>query len=89
MFCGCYYNDSRMICDKNKERIGIVNVNKLRGKIVERGMNVEELASKIGIDRASLYRKLNNSEKITIGDATKMKEALALSNAEAYEIFLA
>lgn len=66
-----------------------MNVNKLRGKIVENGMNVEELASKIGVDRASLYRKLNNAEKITIGDAAKMKEALALSDTEAYEIFLA
>lgn len=66
-----------------------VNINKLKGKIVEKEMNVERLADIIGIDRSSLYRKLNNAEKITIGEAGKMKEALDMSDAEAYEIFLA
>lgn len=66
-----------------------MNINKLRGKIVENGMNVEMLADKIGIDRSSLYRKLNNWEKITIGEAVRMKDALRLSDAEAYDIFLA
>lgn len=67
----------------------IVNVNKLKGKIVEKGINVETLAESIGIDRSSLYRKLNNAEKITIGEAVKMKEALEMNDDEAYEIFLA
>lgn len=66
-----------------------MNINKLKGKIVERGMNIETLAERIGINRASLYRKLNDSEKITIGEASKMKEALEMNNEEAYEIFLA
>lgn len=65
-----------------------MNINKLRGKIVENEMNVEALASKIGVDRSSLYRKLNNVERITIGEAVKMKEALSLTNEEALEIFL-
>lgn len=66
-----------------------MNINKLRGKIVEKEMNIEALAAVIGINRASLYRKLNDAEKITIGEASKMKEALEMSDAEAYEIFLA
>jgi plasmid maintenance system antidote protein VapI len=66
-----------------------MNINKLKGKIVERGMNVEALAECIGINRASLYRKLNDAEKITIGEAAKMKDALEMSDDEAYEIFLA
>lgn len=65
-----------------------VNINKLKGKIVEKNMNVEELANKIGMDRSSLYRKLNNGEKITIGEALKMKDALNMNDDEAYEIFL-
>lgn len=56
---------------------------------MERGMNVEALATCIGIDRSSLYRKLNDAEKITIGEAAKMKDALEMSDDEAYEIFLA
>ena len=66
-----------------------MHINKLKGKIVERGMNIEGLAEMIGIDRSSLYRKLNNSEKITIGEAVKMKDALELSDDEAFNIFLA
>lgn len=66
-----------------------MNINKLKGKIVERDMNVEKLADAIGIDRSSLYRKLNAAEKITIGEAIKMKDVLAMDDSEAYEIFLA
>lgn len=65
-----------------------MNVNKLKGKIVSNGMNVGELAEVIGIDKSSLYRKLNNFEKITIGEALKMKDALSMNNDEACEIFL-
>ena len=60
----------------------------LKGKIVANGMNVEQLAKNIGINRASLYRKLNNFDKITIGEATKIKEVLSMTNEEATEIFL-
>lgn len=66
-----------------------MNINKLKGKIVENGLNVEKLAEAIGTERSSLYRKLNDAEKITIGEAAKMKEALSLTDAEAFEIFLA
>lgn len=65
-----------------------MDVNKLKGKIVERGLNVEKLAEVIGVDRSSLYRKLNNAEKITIGEAMRMKIALGISNDEAVDIFL-
>ena len=66
-----------------------MNINKLKGKIVEKEMNIETLAIFLGINRASLYRKLNNAEKITIGEAIRIKDALEMSDAEAYEIFLA
>lgn len=65
-----------------------MKMNKLKAKIVEKGMNVEALADAIGIDRSSLYRKLNNFEKITIGEALRMKEALEMTDAEASDIFL-
>ena len=65
-----------------------MNVNKLKGKIVENGMNVELLADAINVNRSSLYRKLNCFEKITIGEAGRIKEALNLSAEEAIDIFL-
>jgi plasmid maintenance system antidote protein VapI len=64
-----------------------MKVLKLRGKMVEKGMNVEALAVEIGVDRATLYRKLRSYEKITIGEALKIKSALDLTNEEASEIF--
>ena len=66
-----------------------MNINKLKAKMVEKGMNVETVAERIGVDRSSLYRKLNNFEKITIGEASKIKSVLDLSYEEASDIFLA
>ena len=65
-----------------------MNVNKLKGMLVAQGLNVEALAEMIGSERSSLYRKLNNFEKITIGEAIKIKGALNMSDTEACEIFL-
>ena len=65
-----------------------MKLNKLKAKIVENGMNVEDVAYAIGIDRSSLYRKLNNFDKITIGEATKLKDCLHMTNEEATDIFL-
>lgn len=76
-----------MGCDKYTRRQNM-NINKLKGKIVEKEMNIESLAFYLGINKASLYRKLNNSEKITIGEAIKMKDVLEMTDDEAYEIFL-
>lgn len=64
-----------------------MNINKLKGKITEKGLSVEKLAGLIEIDRSSLYRKLNNGEKITIGEARKMRDALNLTAEEASAIF--
>lgn len=66
-----------------------MDVNKLKGKIVEKGMNVEKLAELISVDRSSMYRKLNNFEKITIGEANKIKSVLDLTDEEANSIFFA
>jgi hypothetical protein len=35
-----------------------------------------------------MYRKLNNFDKITIGEATKLKEFLRMTSEEASDIFL-
>ena len=65
-----------------------MNVAKLKAKIVEKEMNVEALADMIGMDRSGLYRRLNDAEKISIGEAIKMKEALGMTDQEAIDIFL-
>lgn len=65
-----------------------MNTNKLKAKIIEKGLNVTEFASIINKDRSSLYRKLSNPQKITIGEAMLIKEALDMTAEEASEIFL-
>ena len=65
-----------------------MDLNKLKGKIVEKGWNVEKLAECIGVERSSMYRKLNNFEKITIGEAKRIASVLELSNEDAASIFL-
>jgi plasmid maintenance system antidote protein VapI len=72
----------------NEERSETMKLNKLKAKIVELGLNVETLADRIGMERSTLYRKLNNFEKITIGEAVRMKDALEMTDAEATDIFL-
>lgn len=65
-----------------------VNVNKLKGKIVENGMTVTTLAEKIGMDRATLYRKLsNNGETMLVKDANAIVSAMNLTSEEALAIF--
>lgn len=64
-----------------------MNILKLRGKMVEKEMRVESLAATLEIDRATLYRKLNNGESFTVGEARKIKNALELTREEAHDIF--
>lgn len=65
-----------------------MKLNKLKARIIEKGMSVEMLADAIGKERSTLYRKLNNFEKITIGEAAKIKVALEMTDADAIDIFL-
>lgn len=65
-----------------------MNILKLKGKMVETGHSTEALAAKIGIDRSTLYRKMENGEKFTVGEAIKIIDVLGLSDCEATSIFL-
>lgn len=66
-----------------------MKINKLKGKIVENGMSCPQFAESIGMNYSTLLRKFKAPEKITVGDAAKMKIALNLNDEEASEIFLA
>ena len=65
-----------------------MNVNRLKGRIVEKGLNISVVAEKMGIDRSSLYRKLNNKgETLTIREAQNLVNILQLPPKDATEIF--
>ena len=64
------------------------NINKLKGKIVEAGLNVEELSKRANISRSTFYRKLGkNGTDFTILEVYKIVTALQLSTQEAISIF--
>ncbi len=67
----------------------MVNVNLLKSKIVEKGMNVSKVAEAMGVDKATLYRRISDCTSFTIGEAEKIVCVLNLSHEEAISIFFA
>ena len=65
----------------------MVDTNKLRGRMVEKGISQEGLAKAIGLDRSTVNRKLKTGEDFSIGEANRIAEALHLSRDEAVSIF--
>ena len=66
----------------------MVNINKLRGKIIENGLSVKDVADKLEMDRSTLYRKMNSEgDTMTISDAEKISKILNLSLEEVNSIF--
>lgn len=65
-----------------------MNVNKLKGKIVENGLSVKEVSESIGIEKSTFYRKLNNQgETFTVREINLIRETLKLTKEEAMAIF--
>lgn len=66
----------------------MISVNKLKGKIVENGLSVADVAKAIGIGTASLYRKMNGKEEtMYVKDAYAIGQLLKLSTDEMNAIF--
>lgn len=64
-----------------------MNVRKLKMQLMAKGMNVEQLATKMSKNRSTLYRKLSNPKAMTIKDAIEIKSVLNLTDDEARDIF--
>ena len=65
----------------------MVNVSKLKGKIVERNTTQEELATTICIDKSTFYRKMKQNGNFSIKEVNLIVSALNLSKDEAMSIF--
>ena len=72
------------------QRIGGNSLNsfKLKAKIVERNITMEELAKQIGISTTTLYRKVKYPLRMTLMEVLQIKDILDISDAEAIDIFL-
>ncbi len=66
----------------------MVNIDMLRNKVKEKGMNIEGLAEAIEIDKSTLYRKLQRKgELFSIREANLIVQKLGLNRNEAIDIF--
>lgn len=65
-----------------------VNVAKLRGKIVERGLTQEKLALELSMDKSTLSRKMRTDAlDFSVGEMHRIVEILDISKKEVSEIF--
>lgn len=65
----------------------LIDTQKLKGLIVERGSSQKKLAKDIGMDRSTFYRKMKNGGNFTVEEAKKIKKSVPLTDSEAIEIF--
>ena len=66
----------------------MVNVNKLRGKMVECGVKVDCVAEQLGVSRSTFYRKLeSDGGAFTIKEVSIIAKAPHLDLAELNSIF--
>ena len=73
---------------KRKGVVKLVNTIKLKAKMVENEINVEELAKRLNIDRSTLYRKINSEgDNISIKEAELIGRELSLTLDEVNDIF--
>lgn len=63
-----------------------MNVNKLKAKCIERGMNIDSLSKAVGIGRSAFYRRLNK-DAFSVEEAGRIAENLNLSQQELIDIF--
>ncbi|MBQ9838976.1 MAG: helix-turn-helix transcriptional regulator [Oscillospiraceae bacterium] len=65
----------------------MINTALLRRTITEKHTCVADVAEKMGIDKATLYRRIADGKTFTIGEVGKITEILNLSHSESIAIF--
>lgn len=63
-----------------------MNVNKLKAKCIEKGVNIETLSKNVGISCSSFYRKMKD-DSFSVEEARKIATDLELSQTEINDIF--
>lgn len=65
------------------------NKNAFKAKVVGAGMTLAEVAAKIGINPATLSRKMSGESDFTRAEIQKMRSILGMTAADADAIFFA
>ena len=66
----------------------MVDSDRLKNTIEDRGMAIVKLSEKTGIDRATLYNRFNGKGEFTASEIVSIADALRLTNSERDSIFL-
>lgn len=66
-----------------------MNANELKGKIIARGMTIQDFCDRFGFVRATFDRKLNGSSEFNRDEIERVIDALGLTWDEARNIFFA
>lgn len=63
--------------------------NEFKAELVRRGLTVEQVARHLGIDPASLYRKMNGESDFFRNEIDTLRNQLSLSDDDIMRIFFA
>jgi transcriptional regulator with XRE-family HTH domain len=66
-----------------------MNSNKLKARMVERGINGQTLSREIGISESAFYRKMNGTSEFTQGEIKAIAQALEMDTESMLAIFFA
>ena len=67
----------------------MMNLKKLKAKMVENDVSIEQAAKCLEIDTSTMYRRLNGESKFLIEEGEKLAILLNLTGEEAISIFFA
>ena len=65
----------------------MVNTNKLRGKIVERGLTFGKLAQMVGVSPSTLGRKIRNDSAMTLEEVEQIRDSLGIPPSQIMDYF--
>ncbi len=64
-----------------------MQINELKAEVVRKGLTLGELADLVGMQRTTLWRRLNDPASFTVGEVKKLKETLELNGQRILDIF--
>jgi transcriptional regulator with XRE-family HTH domain len=60
----------------------MINTNKLKGRIVEKGMTQKDLAHMLSLSVSTVSKKLNGESQMTLSEAEEIAKLLEIDNSQ-------
>ena len=64
-----------------------MQINEFKAEVIRNGLTLEELATRIGINRKTLWRRLNNPKSFTLEEIRQITQLLNLDSEKVIKIF--